>query len=131
MILWSRSQGFGGLFPWGTRVQLIPRQRRFVDAGRERFGRLRVMSIDSKDYADRSLAAILIHLWSQLPPEHAEQLRDIEDYAMVLRRFATICYEVGGRHRKDWRRDPRTLDPTDLEYGPGYAGWEHTGPITR
>jgi hypothetical protein len=99
----------------------MPRQRRLVDDAEARLGRLRVMRIDQPWFEHRAASAILIHLWSQLPPRQADQLQEIEEYGRLLRRWAEICYEEGGSHRRDWRRDPRTLDPTDLRYGPGFT----------
>lgn len=119
--LWSRSHGFAGFVRWGARFRLIPRQRRFVDDAEARLGRLRGFRIDQPWYEARALAAILIHLRCQLPPHQARQLDDIEEYGRLLRRWAAICYEEGGKHRRDWRRDPRTLDPSDLRYGPGFT----------
>lgn len=79
------------------------------------------MRIDQPWFEPRAAAAILIHLWSQLPERQANQLREIEEYGRLLRRWAEICYEEGGRHRRDWRRDPRTLERSALRYGPGFT----------
>ena len=112
--LWSRSQGFTGLIRWVARFRLIPRQRRFVDAAEADLGVLRVLSIDGSHFAPDAFEAVLLHLRCQLRPHQAEQLRDIGEYGELMRRWAEICYDVGGRHRHDWRRDPRTLDVADL-----------------
>lgn len=121
MNLWSRSQGFTGFIRWGARFHLMPRQRRFVDDAEARLGRLRVMRIDQPWFESHAASAILVHLWSQLPARQADQLQEIEEYGRLLRRWAEICYEEGGTHRRDWRRDPRTLDRSDLRYGPGFT----------
>jgi hypothetical protein len=121
LTLWSRAQGSSRWMTWLTRVQLIPRQRRFVTDHEARLGGLRVLRIDSSHFEVSSNAAILIHLLAQLPPRQAEQLQDVDEYAALLNAWAHHCYVADGPHRTDWRRDPRTLDTADLGYGPGFA----------